>query len=79
MSRDGPEELEIEASEGMIEELRKGWKQLIEINGMKNLTFHRYLSACVMYGHWNIHKCSGLLVIMMEESERAGRQREGKE
>lgn len=79
MSRKEREELEIEVSEGMIEELREGWKQITEDTGMRDLTFHRYITACVMYGHWNIHKCVVLLAIMLEESKRAERKKEGKE
>lgn len=70
------EELEIEAPESMIEELRRGWKKIVETAGMENLTFHRYITACVMYGHWNLQKCTGLLAIMLEESDRAGREKE---
>ena len=59
--------LSIEVTDEMIKELRQGWKQL-KTGDMEDLTFDDYLSACILYGHWNIHKCLGLMVIMSQKS-----------
>lgn len=59
--------LTIEVSDDMVKELRGGWKQM-KIGDMKDLTFDDYAVACLMYGHWNIHKCLGMMVIMTEKS-----------
>ena len=42
---------------------------------MKHLPFEKYLSACVMAGHSEMHKILGCLVIMQDESDRLGRKR----
>ena len=77
MKKQKPEELEIEVTESMIDELRDGWEHAKEY-GMEGLTFHRYLTACVMLGHHTFHKTMGLAGIMAAESERV-KQKEEKE
>ncbi len=59
--------LHLEISDEMIKELREGWKH-VKAGEMKDLTFNDYAVACIMYGHWNTHKCLGMLSIMVEKS-----------
>jgi len=60
--------LTIEVSEGMVKDLREGWREL-KLGDMKDLTFNDYAVACIMYGHWNTHKALGMLAIMVQKSE----------
>lgn len=59
--------LHVEISDEMIKELREGYKQL-KTGDMKDLTLNDYIVACIMYGHWNTHKCLGMLAIMCQKS-----------
>lgn len=68
------EDITLALTDDMVDELKGGWEQLRK-GGMKHLLFEKYLTACVMAGHSDIHKVLGCLVIMQEESDRLGRKR----
>ena len=57
----------VQVSDDMVKDLREGLKQM-KVGDMKDLTFNDYAVAAIMYGHWNIDKCLGMLVIMQEKS-----------
>ena len=68
------QDITLALTDDMVDELKEGWEQ-IRKGGMKNLPFEKYLSACVMAGHSEMHKILGCLVIMQEESDRLGRKK----
>lgn len=69
-----PKEVSIMMTDDMVDELKGGWEQLCK-GGMKHLPFDKYLAACIMAGHSEMHKVLGALVIMQQESDRLGRKK----
>lgn len=69
------QDITLALTDDMVDELKGGWEQ-IRKGGMKHLPFEKYLTACVMAGHSEMHKVLGALVIMQQESNRLGRKKE---
>ena len=66
--------LSFDVTEGMMKELRKGYDKTVSV-GIE-ISFDKYIVACMMLGHHTMHKCLGMIDIMLQEAER---EKEAKE